>query len=166
MESRPSMESTHPAVAPLAINHHSCHPKTMPATDTLCSFDDFLCAARAQPDAQRLLFVFGVAELPPAHSPGQARRYREGRGGALAPVMCVDKAADEVADFTALAAESQATGQPWDLVFAAALPGAEGQPPAPAQVEQALRAMIGAVHRGAVERFLVFDTNGRILSLS
>ena len=135
-------------------------------TPNLSSFDDFLAAARAQPDAQRLLFVFGVAELPHTHSPGQAVRFREGKGGALSPVMCVDKAIGELADFPALVAESHSTGQPWDVVFAAALAAPDGREPSDPEVEQALRSMIGAVHRGAVERFLAFDAEGRSLLLS
>lgn len=130
----------------------------------IAHFDEFLTAARAEPAPQRLLFVFGVAELPPAATPGQARRFREGRGGTLAPVMCVDKAADELGSFAELARESEATGQPWDMVFAAALAGRDGLAPEGAEVERALRGMIGAVHRGAIENFLVLDRQGQALS--
>jgi hypothetical protein len=126
----------------------------------LADFTDFFAAARAQPEAQRLLFVFAVAELPQAHTPGQARRFEEGSGGALAPVMCVDKALDELADFAALAEESRATGQLWDMVFVAALAGEQGAAPKPAGIERGLKMMIDAVHRGAIERFLAFDTQG------
>ena len=130
----------------------------------LADFTDFLAAARAQPEPQRLLFVFAVAELPQAHTPGQARRFREGRGGALAPVMCVDKAVDELDGFAALADESRATGQPWDMVFVAALAAelnaAQGAAPQPASIERGLRMMVDAVQRGAVERFLAFDPRG------
>jgi hypothetical protein len=126
----------------------------------LADFSDFLAAARAQPEPQRLLFVFAVAELPQAHTPGQARRFRAGRGGALAPVMCVDKTVDELEGFAALADESRATGQPWDMVFVAALAEERGAPPQPAGIERGLRMMVDAVHRGAVERFLAFDPQG------
>jgi hypothetical protein len=126
----------------------------------LSNFSDFLAAARAQPEAQRLLFVFAVAELPQTHTPGQARRFEEGRGGALSPVMCVDKGLDELADFAALADESRATGQPWDMVFVAALAGERGAAPQPAGVDRGLKMMIDAVHRGAIERFLAFDPDG------
>lgn len=138
----------------------------MQTDPTVSSFDDFLAAARAQPEDQRLLFVFGVAELPNSHTPGQARRFQEGRGGALSPVMCVDKGIGEVSDFPALAEESRATGKPWDVVFVAALAGADSGSPSPADVEHALRSMIGAVHRGAIERFLAFDTEGQALRFS
>jgi len=132
----------------------------------LADFTDFLAAARAQPEPQRLLFVFAVAELPQAHTPGQARRFHEGRGGALAPVMCVDKAVDELEGFAALADESRATGQPWDMVFVAALAGEPGAAPQPASVERGLRMMVDAVHRGAVERLLAFDPQGDAVRFS
>ncbi|MCS0630424.1 ribonucleotide reductase subunit alpha [Telluria mixta] len=122
----------------------------------LSNFSDFLTAARAQPEAQRLLFVFAVAELPQTHTPGQARRFEEGRGGALSPVMCVDKGLDELADFTMLADESRATGQPWDMVLVAALAGEQQA----SGIDRGLKMMIDAVHRGAIERFLAFDPNG------
>jgi hypothetical protein len=129
----------------------------------LADFTDFLAAARHQPEPQRLLFVFAVAELPQAHTPGQARRFQEGRGGALAPVMCVDKGVDELDGFAALAEESRATGQPWDMVFVAALAGTDGAPPQPAGIDRAFRMMVDAVHRGAIERFLAFDPQGEVM---
>jgi hypothetical protein len=129
----------------------------------LADFADFLAAARNRPESQRLLFVFAVAELPQAHSPGQARRFREGRGGALAPVMCVDKGLDELDAFAALADESRATGQPWDMVFVAALAGENGAAPQPADIDRAFRTMVDAVHRGAIERFLAFDPQGDVV---
>ena len=129
----------------------------------IADFTDFLAAARSQDEPQRLLFVFAVAELPQTHSPGQKKRFEAGRGGALAPVMCVDKAPAELRDFAALAAESRHTGQPWDMVFVAALPGRDKQPPEQGDVERALRTMIDAVHRGAIERYLAFDPEGRTL---
>lgn len=126
----------------------------------LNNFSDFLAAARAQPQAQQLLFVFVTAELPPTHSPGQEKRFTEGRGGALTPVMCVDKTPHELASFDALAEESRRTGQPWDLVFAAALPGRDGSKPADRDIDAALKMMIDAVFRGAVERLAAFDAHG------
>lgn len=127
----------------------------------LNDFSDFLTAARAHDEPQHLLFVFAAAELPQKHSPGQKKRFDAGRGGSLAPVMCVDKTAAELASFAALADESRRTGQPWDMVFVAALPGRDGQPPPGNDVERALKMMIDAVHRGAIDRFAAFDPDGQ-----
>lgn len=132
----------------------------------ITDFNDFLLAARAQDEPQRLLFVFSARELPLNHTPGQKKRFEAGQGGALAPVMCVDKAVDELPDFATLARESQQTGQPWDVAFAAALPGIDGAMPTAPDVERALKMMIDAVHRGAIERFLAFDTDGKVLRLT
>ena len=127
----------------------------------LNDFSDFLAAARAQDEPQQLLFVFAAAELPQTHSPGQKKRFDAGGGGALTPVMCVDKTPAELPSFAALAEESRRTGQPWDMVFVAALPGRDGQSPADNDVERALKMMIDAVHRGAIDRFAAFDRDGQ-----
>lgn len=95
----------------------------------ITNFSDLLDAARAQGAPQRLLFLFAVRELPVNHTPGQKKRFDAGQGGALTPVMCVDKEPGELTDFAALARESAATGQPWDVVFAAALAGQDGAAP-------------------------------------
>ncbi|MDY0960701.1 MULTISPECIES: ribonucleotide reductase subunit alpha [Massilia] len=132
----------------------------------ITDFNDFLLAARAQDEPQRLLLVFAARELPLNHTPGQKKRFEAGQGGALAPVMCVDKAVDELPDFATLARESQQTGQPWDVAFVAALPGIDGALPTAPDVERALKMMIDAVHRGAIERFLAFDADGKVLRLT
>lgn len=126
----------------------------------LNDFSDFLAAARVQDEPQHLLFVFAAAELPQKHSPGQKKRFDAGRGGSLAPVMCVDRNTAELASFAVLADESRQTGQPWDMVFVAALPGRDGQQPATNDIERALKMMIDAVHRGAIDRFAAFDPHG------
>jgi hypothetical protein len=60
-------------------------------------FDDLLAAARAQPTPERLLLVFSRAELPDDASPEERLAFEQGMGGALAPVFCVDKDANELA---------------------------------------------------------------------
>ncbi|WP_208280445.1 ribonucleotide reductase subunit alpha [Massilia oculi] len=129
----------------------------------ITNFSDLLDAARAQGAPQRLLFLFAVRELPVNHTPGQKKRFDAGQGGALTPVMCVDKEPGELADFAALARESAATGQPWDVVFAAALTGQDGAAPRAPEVERALRMMVDAVHRGAIERFIAFGAQGQAM---
>lgn len=123
-------------------------------------FEQLLQMAVAQPDPVRLLFVFAAAELPDDATPAQRARFATGEGGALSPLMCVDKAPEELAGFDMLEAESRRAGPPWQVVFAAALPGQEGRPPTQAQVEVALQSMVDAVLAGGIARFAAFDTQG------
>lgn len=132
----------------------------------IASYPDLLRAARNQPQAQRLLFVFAAAELPEQHTAGQLRRFESREGGTLAPVMCVDKLPDELDDFAALVAESDKTGQRWDIVFVASLSGNGGTAPASDAAEQSLKKMVNAIHQGMVSKFLAFNRSGEIVSFT
>jgi hypothetical protein len=70
-------------------------------------FDDFLAAARGQPEPQRLLLVFAHAECPYDATPAEREAFERGEGGALAPAVCVDKLPAEIASFAALLEESK-----------------------------------------------------------
>jgi hypothetical protein len=124
----------------------------------ISTFDELLAAARQQPEPQRLLFVFAGAELPEGSTPEEAARFEAGQGGALAPLMCVDKTPDEVVSFAALAAESRQFGQPWALVFVAAM--ADGR-----DAEAPLQRMVEDIKRGALGNYLPFDTLGEAVRL-
>lgn len=126
-------------------------------------FQQLLREAAAQPQPQRLLFVFAGAELPDRPTPEQQERFRAGGGGALAPLMCVDKAPGDLAGFEALLAESRRAGPPWQVMFAAGLSGAGGAPPAPAQIEAALEKMVHAVRLGTVGQFAAYAPDGEPL---
>ena len=127
---------------------------------TISTFDDLLHAARTQPEPQRLLFVFTAIELPDDATPAQRERFKAGQGGALHPLMCVDKAPEDLAGFDVFAAEAATAGPPWGLVFAAALAGRDGYAPAKPDIDRALENMVEAVNTGAIQRFLAFDTAG------
>jgi hypothetical protein len=129
-------------------------------------FQQLLQAAAAQPEPQRLLFVFAAAELPADATPAQRQRFHAGQGGALAPLMCVDKAPEDLAGFAALLAESRQAGPPWQVVFAASLAGSDGRPPSKAQTDTALESMVGAVRGGGVGRFAAYGPTGEPLQFS
>ena len=123
-------------------------------------FQVLLRAAADQAEPQRLLFVFAGAELPDRPTPAQRERFLAGNGGALAPLMCVDKAPGDLADFDALLAESRRAGPPWQVVFAAGLSGAAGRPPPQPQIDAALEKMVNAVHAGVVGQFAAYNPRG------
>ena len=109
---------------------------------------------------QRLLFVFAGVELPEGSTPEQQARFAAGEGGALVPLMCVDKSPDEIASFAALVEESRAMGQDWTIVFVAALAGRSGQAPTAVDVEVSLRRMVDAVKAGSFGGYLPFNRSG------
>ena len=126
----------------------------------ITNFDDLLQAARAQPEPQRLLFVFAGAELPADASAEQRRQFEAGEGGELAPLMCVDKSPDELAGFDALAVEAAQAGPPWAIVFTAALAGRAGVAPTSTDAEAPLQRMVDAIKSGRIDGFLAFDRQG------
>jgi hypothetical protein len=134
---------------------------TAMADVAVSSFDDLLRAARQQPEPQRLLFVFADAELPDDCTPEQRAHFAAGVGGALAPLMCVDKSADELETFAALVAESRAAGPEWAIVFVAGLAGRGGRAPTSEDAEAPLRRMVDAIKAGSHGSFIPFDRTGR-----
>lgn len=130
----------------------------------LSHFQQLVTAALDQPEPQRLLFVFAAAELPDDATPAQRERFQRGEGGALSPLMCVDKAPEDLPDFAALVDESRRAGPPWTMVFAAALQGRNGGPPEQAEIDQALQIMVEAVRDGGFGRFAAYDTDGALIT--
>ncbi len=129
-------------------------------------FDDLLAAAREQTEPQRLLFVFAGAELADDSTPEQRERFHAGEGGALVPVMSVDKSPDDIADFQALVQESLQFAKPWVLVFVAALSGRNGAPALAADVDQALERMTDAIRSGSLSAFIPFDHDGQTVQFA
>ncbi|MBN8507084.1 MAG: ribonucleotide reductase subunit alpha [Burkholderiales bacterium] len=127
----------------------------------IASFDDLLSAARAQPEPQRLLFVFTAAELPGDATPEQRARFQAGQGGTLTPLMCVDKSPAEVPSFGALLEESRRAGPSWDIVFVAALAGTAGRSPTHVDAEASLQRMVEAIKAGRIGGFVPFDAHGQ-----
>jgi hypothetical protein len=132
----------------------------------ISSFDDLLRAARAQPEPQRLLFVFAQAVLPDDCTPEQRARFEAGAGGALAPLMAVDKAPEELGTFATLVEESREFGPDWAVVFVASLPGRAGRPPTRQEAGQPLQRMIESIKMGSFGSFIPFDRQGEPVLLS
>lgn len=135
-------------------------------TMEISSFDDLLRAAREQPQPQRLLFVFTRAVLPDDCTVEQRARFAAGQGGALAPLMCVDKTPDELDTFEAFADESKKIADDWAVVFVASLPGRNGRAPTSKDADKPLERMVESIKLGAFHAFLPFDRRGEPMLLS
>ena len=131
----------------------------------IASFDDLLQAAFAQPQPQRLLFVFAGAELPDDATPAQRAGFVAGQGGALVPLMCVDKRPQELASFAALVDEASQFGHDWALVFAAALSGTRNQVPSSEDAEAPLQRMVQAIKDGTLGALIPFNRQGEPVQL-
>jgi hypothetical protein len=127
------------------------------------NFDDLVRAARAQPEPQRLLFVFAGAEMPEDGTPEQRANFEAGQGGALVPLMSVDKIPDELGTFAELVAESRQFAPDWAVVFVTALSGKNGCAPTSAEADGSLQRMIESIKTGAFGAFLPLDTRGEPL---
>lgn len=131
----------------------------------ISSFDDLLQAARQQTEPQRLLFVFTRADLPADATSAQRERFKDGQGGALVPIMCVDKTPDELRTFADLAEESRQFGQEWHVVFATAMSGNGGLAPSSSAAEMPLQRMVEAIKAGNLGTLIPFDQQGQSLIL-
>jgi hypothetical protein len=138
---------------------HDPEPTLEPAMH-IEHFDDLLREARGQAEPQRLLFVFAGAELPAGASAAQRAQFDAGEGGELAPLMCVDKAAADLASFDALVDEAARAGPPWAIVFTAALSGRGGRPPTSHDTDAALQHMVDSIKAGRLDGMLPFSREG------
>ena len=126
----------------------------------ITSFDDLLRAARGQPEPQRLLFVFAAAELPDDCTPAQRASHAAGQGGALVPLMSVDKDPGDLPDFAGLVQESRQFPGDWSMVFVAGLSGRDGRAPTSAEADRSLERMTESVKAGSFGAFLPFNRQG------
>lgn len=131
----------------------------------ITNFDDLLMAARQQPEPQRLLFVFASAELPEGSSAQEAQRFAAGQGGALTPLMAVDKTPDEMVSFETLVQESAQFGKPWALVFVSSMSGRAGRAPSSQDADAPLQRMVASIKAGQLGQLLPFNAKGEPVSL-
>ena len=129
-------------------------------------FDDLLRAAREQSEPQRLLFVFANAVLPDDSTPEQRAGFESGQGGALAPVMSVDKEPEDLGTFDALVEESRQYAQDWAIVFVASLPGRDGRAPTGKEADQSLQRMVESIKTWLFGAFIPFDPQGEPVQMT
>ena len=117
-------------------------------------FEELLLAAAVQPQPQRLLMAFAVAEPEENGAPGRAT---------LVPVMCVDKQVGELDTFANLAEEAGHMGKAWDVLLVTTLSGRGGVLPDQRQTDVALNKMLSAIQNGQMDSLLAFDRGGELL---
>ena len=136
-------------------------------TINITNFESLLEAGRMQPEPQRFLFVFLKATLPEDYNEDEKARYKQGQGGALQPLMCVDKALEELTSFTDLVAESEAMDADWQIVLVAAMSGRGGVIPNSDEAAQPLEMMVQTVQQGGdLSRFMAFERTGEPVQFS
>jgi hypothetical protein len=131
----------------------------------ITNYADLLKAAHAQPELQRLLFVFAEAELPGEHTAEQKKKFHARSGGALTPIMSVDKLPNEVLDFGGLVEESRQTGRNWDIVFVASMSGSADMAPSSQEADKPLESMIEAIKNGDLKNYVTFNRSGELVQL-
>ena len=135
----------------------------------ISTFDDLLQAARAQSMPQRLLMVFAGAELPGDATDLQRAEFLAGEGGALVPLMCVDKRPDQLESFRHLCAEADAINSGWRMVLAGALTGQPGQEPSDQAVDAVFERWLAEIQGGNIQKViaqtLVFTREGNAVQL-
>jgi hypothetical protein len=127
---------------------------------SISSYEDLVQAARGQSEPQRLLFVFAKAVLPDDSTPAQRADFAAGRGGALEPLMSVDKALEELGSFAALVEESRQFASDWSVVFVSALSGRNGRSPTSDEADRSLQGMVESIKSGVFGAFIPFDRQG------
>lgn len=99
--------------------------------------------------------------MPKDHKGEEESNFLAGQGGALQPVMCVDKALEELSNFSDLVEESEQMDQAWDLVLVAILSGSNSVLPDSDSAEAALKKMVETVqHGGDLSKYMAFAKNG------
>lgn len=131
----------------------------------ISSYEDLLKVANAQAYPQRLLFVFTHAELPGEHTRDQQEQFKARKGGALMPVMCVDKLASAQMSFASLVEESRHTGKDWDIVFVAGMSAKSDLVTESDEAEEPLKEMVKSIQVGSIGNFLAFNRDGEMLRL-
>lgn len=131
----------------------------------ITGFQNLLAEARRQAEPQRMLFVFVRSELPEGATAEEKRLFENGAGGALTPVMFVDKRPNEIQSFPELVEESRHTGQSWDLVFVGCLSGEGGREASDETTDQALETMVKSIQGGVVGHLLAYRPDGKQVRL-
>jgi len=104
-------------------------------------------------------------EINPQRLLKEKADFEQGKGGALDPVLCVDKSPDEAASFATLVAEAETTGHTWDIAFISAMSGQAGQTLNSDECIQPLNRMVEKIRLGEISHFLAVSREGEFIEL-
>ncbi len=120
-----------------------------------------LAVAKQQHEPQRFLFVFLKTSLPKDNKGDEEFRFLNGLGGALTPVMTLDKPLNELTNFEDLVTESELMKKEWQLVSIAVMSGKNGVMPTSDESLKSLEMMMKTVETGGnLSKFMTFDKTG------
>ncbi len=122
-------------------------------------FSELLQMTGAQDEPQRLLLLFANAE---AKNPKKSKKHQQ---GTITPVMCVDKAPEEVSDFASLVKEADGINKAWNFLFIASLSGENGKAPTTEDADPYLNKMTNDVEMGNISQYLVIDRDENRIEL-
>lgn len=131
----------------------------------ISSYEDLLNAANTQPTPQRMLFVFAKAELPGESTQDQQEQFKARKGGALMPVMVVDKLASNRVSFATLVEESRHTEKDWDIAFVACMSAKSADVTESVEAEEPLKEMVKSIQVGSIGNYLAFNRDGEMVRL-
>ncbi len=121
------------------------------------SFSDLVTMALGEPDPPQLLTVLIRAESVQA---GDENGTTEGQG-VLKPIMVKSHSLTPELEFERLGREADELDDRWAMMMVAILPGRDGKPPAPVDVDENLKMMARTLLTGGdLSRFLFFDREG------
>jgi len=129
------------------------------------NYADLITTAKNETNPQRLLFVFAKAVLPDDATPEEKAAFEKGEGGALDPILCVDKTPEEAASFATLVAEAETTGHSWDVAFISAMSGHAGQTLNSDECVQPLNMMVEQIRLGKISQFLAISRDGELIEI-
>ncbi len=138
----------------------------MAETEELRDFADLMRVALAHGPEQRLLMVLLRVERMHRRTPEGTTEPIEGEGK-VTPMMVRDRPLEAGLTFADIVADADATGQPWDFVMIALLPGRGGEPPSSADAEPHLRHMAKVILTGGdTSGYALFDRHGDAVRLT
>lgn len=109
-------------------------------------------SSRAAAPAVRLRHGRGAGRR---HATARQRTcFDAGQGGTLTPLMCVDKAPEDLDSFETLLEESRQLDQACDIVFVAALAGTDDARPTALEAEAPLQRLVESIKSGSIGGFI------------